>query len=144
MWRATLDRNENLGIMKRIIPLTLALFGAAGCAAGPRQAVDLPPPCAPDVAARILADSSATIPSPTASTLAIPPDRPGGVPPSAYQLTVTIGVDGRVVPGTVRVAGADHPAYTRRLVRWAERLRFHPATAEGCAIQQETTLTVET
>lgn len=145
MRRVTPDRNENLGIMKRIIPLAIVLLAAAGCAAAPRQEpVDLPPPCAPDVAARILADSAATITPPLTSTLSIPPEPSSGVQSGAYRLTVTVAVDGQVVPGSVRVAGADHPAYTQRLVRWAEDMRFRPATAEGCAIQQEITVTIQT
>jgi hypothetical protein len=141
MRRATLYRNGNLMMMKRIVPLALAVFAAAGCAALPRAAVNLPPPCAPDVAARILADGTRTISPPTVDSLVIPPERPGGAPRGTYSLTFTVGVDGRVAPGTVRVE-PDHPGYTRSLVRWAERLRFRPATSEGCALQQEMTLTL--
>jgi hypothetical protein len=128
----------------RLVPLAFVLLAAAGCAAGQQQAVDLPPPCAPDVATRILADRSAIITPPTASTLSIPPERPGGGPASTYRLTLTVAVDGQVVPGSVRVAGPDHPAYTPRLVRWAEGIRFRPATAEGCAIQEDTELVLQT
>jgi hypothetical protein len=142
MLHAALYRNGNLMMMKRIVPLALAVFGAAGCSARPQAAVDLPPPCAPDVAARILADGTRTIPPSAPDTLPIPPDRPGGAPQGTYQLTLTVGAEGQVVPGTVRVAGPESAEYTRRLVRWAERLRFGPATAEGCAIAQETTLTL--
>lgn len=128
----------------RIAPLALVLLSAAGCAAGSRQAVDLPPPCAPDVAARILADSTAAITPPTVNTLAIPPERPASVRQATYQVTFMVGADGGVVPGTVRVAGPDHAGFTRSLVRWAEGLRLVPATSQGCAIQQEITLTLST
>lgn len=143
MRRASLYRNENPRIVMRIVPLAIVFLSAAGCAAGSRQTVDLPPPCAPDVAARILADPTSAITPPITGTLSIPPDAPSGVPQSTYRLTFTVGANGDVVPGTVRVAGPEVPGFTRRLIRWAGRLRFGPATAEGCAIPQEMTVTVE-
>ncbi|WP_420125309.1 hypothetical protein [Longimicrobium sp.] len=126
----------------RIIPLAMVLLSAAGCAAGSRRAVDLPPPCAPDVAARILADSTAAITPPIINTLITLPERARGAPQGAYGVTFAVGVDGAVVPGTVRVTGPDHAGYTRSLVRWAEQLRFVPAIAEGCGIQKEITMTL--
>jgi hypothetical protein len=125
---------------KGILPAALVLC-AAGCAAAPREAVDLPPPCVPEVAARALGDSGAVTP-PAADALMIPPDRAAGTGTYTYRITVLIGVDGRVVPGSVRVAGPEDPRFTARLVRWAAGLRFRPATFEGCAVQRETEVTV--
>lgn len=135
-------RNENLPFMMKIVPLALVLCSAAGCAAGSRQSVDLPPPCAPDVAARILTDSAAAITPPIINTLITLPERSRGAPQGDYAVTFAVGVDGAVVPGSVRVIGPEHAGYTRSLVRWAEQMRWVPATAEGCAIQREMTMTL--
>jgi hypothetical protein len=129
--------------MNRILALSLVL-GATACVAGPRATIDLPPPCAPDVAARALADSTRAVIPPMTDVLLMPPERPNGTAPGTYHVTATVGVDGRVVPGTVRIAGPDTPDYTPRLVRWAERVRFRPATVEGCAIAREINLTAVT
>lgn len=127
--------------MSRLLPV-LALLGAAACVStGPGEAVDLPPPCPPEVAARVPADG-AGIRAPRLDRLAMPPQRPSGTAAGTHDITLTIGADGRVVPGTVRVTGPDAPGYVERLVRWVEQLRFHPATFQGCAVQRQTEMRV--
>lgn len=125
--------------MKRVLSVAI-LLGTAACAAGRRQPADLP--CAPEAAARILADGTRDIVPPAAATPLVPPARLPGSAGGTFSITLTVGADGRVIPGTVHVAGPDNAAFAARLRRWAERLRFHPAIADGCAIAREITLVV--
>ena len=121
----------------KLLP-TIAALGAASCGVG-METSELPPPCAPDVAARARADST-TVQPPAADILRIPPELPSGTGPVRVYLRV--GVDGRVVPGTARVTGTDDPRAVRRLSAWAASLRFRPATYEGCGIEVDTQLMV--
>lgn len=95
------------------------------------------------MAARVRIDTTAAIQPPIVRQMMIPPDLPRGSAGGTFRVSVTVGVEGRVVPGSVRVAGPPDAEYVRRLTGWAERLRLRPATAGGCAIERETTLAVQ-
>lgn len=47
-----------------------------------------------------------------------------------------IGADGRLVPGTLRIANSMTPGYARAVLKALEDFKFTPATAEGCGVAQ--------
>jgi hypothetical protein len=123
--------------MRGLLAAPLAL-GAAGCLAG-RRAGDLPPPCAPEVAARARADSTATPPSLASGTDVLYPP-PGKDDP--IRIDFTVAANGRIRPETVRVTGTDDADFLRRARLWARRERWTPATVDGCALDYATSITM--
>ncbi|HEX2779428.1 MAG TPA: energy transducer TonB [Gemmatimonadaceae bacterium] len=47
-----------------------------------------------------------------------------------------IGADGRLVPGTLRIANSMTPGYARAVLKAVEDFKFVPATAGGCGVAQ--------
>lgn len=125
--------------MNGIFSLLLVL-AAAGCASGQPRATDVPPPCAPDVAARARTDGT-LVRLPSLPAGADVPYAPGAAA-DTVRLDVIVAADGWVLPQTLRVTGTDDPEYLRSARVWARRQRWIPAMVGGCAIDHATNLTI--